>query len=120
MELLNCPFCGGPAIVHGTDMVVCRDTVDCGAQIDLEPLGKSDITEAKRQWNTRAPDQRIAELEAECERLRVGHERYETARLMNPQQWANAWKINVSTGKPFDEIIDHLKPFYRPAKESER
>ena len=45
----------------------------------------------------------------EIERLRIGHDRYETARLMNPQQWAEACKLNVSTGKPFDEIIDDLK-----------
>lgn len=64
---------------------------------------------------------RIAELERELaaarkeiERLRIGHERYETARLMHPNSWADAWKVNASTGKPLDEIIDDLRPFVRP------
>jgi hypothetical protein len=51
---------------------------------------------------------------AELERLRIGYERYETARLMSPRQWADAYQLNISTGKKFDEIIDELKPFLRP------
>ena len=54
---------------------------------------------------------RVSVMEDEIERLRAGHDRYETARRMNPQQWADAWKLNLSTGKPFDEIIDNLRPF---------
>ena len=50
----------------------------------------------------------------EIERLRLGYERYETARLMNPQMWADAWRLNISTGKAFDAIIDDLRPFIRP------
>jgi hypothetical protein len=50
---------------------------------------------------------------AEIERLAVWHERYETARRMNPRQWADAWQLNISTGKPFDEILDDLRPFLR-------
>lgn len=42
-------------------------------------------------------------------RLRKGNERYETARKMNPQQWADAWMLNIMTGKPFDEIIDDMR-----------
>ena len=34
--------------------------------------------------------------------------RYETARRMNPRQWIDIWKLSVITGKPFDEIIDHI------------
>lgn len=51
---------------------------------------------------------------AEIERLRTGHQRYETARRMNPRQWADAWKLNTTTGKPFDEIIDDMRPFMVP------
>ena len=43
--------------------------------------------------------------------LRLAAQRYETARRMSPRQWADAWKLNISTGKPFDEIIDHMRPF---------
>ena len=49
--------------------------------------------------------------EEELAELRLAADRYETARRMNPKQWADAWKLNTTTGKPFDEIIDDLKPF---------
>jgi hypothetical protein len=52
--------------------------------------------------------------ECEFERLHKGHERYETARRMSPQQWAAAWKTTLSTGKPFDDIIDALTPVMQP------
>lgn len=55
---------------------------------------------------------RIAYLERRVAELEIGHNRYEVARRMNPRQWADAWQLNVSTGKPFDEIIDDLRPFY--------
>lgn len=42
----------------------------------------------------------------EIKRLRSCCQRYETARRMNPQQWAEAWQLNITTGKPLDEIID--------------
>lgn len=38
-------------------------------------------------------------------------ERYRTARCMPPHQWSAAWELNVATGKPFDEIIDNMRPF---------
>lgn len=50
------------------------------------------------------------------ERLRIGCERYDTARRMNPRLWEYAWKLNVQTGKPFDEIIDNLRPFMMGVK----
>lgn len=49
----------------------------------------------------------------EIESLARGNDRYETARLLNPRAWQEAWQLNVSSGKPFDEIIDELKPFLR-------
>jgi hypothetical protein len=50
----------------------------------------------------------------ELERLGIGNDRYETARLLSPRAWQEAWQLNVSTGKRFDEIIDELKSFVRP------
>lgn len=50
----------------------------------------------------------------ELAELRLAAERYETARRMNPRQWADAWKLNTTTGKPFDEIIDNMRPFMVP------
>ena len=52
----------------------------------------------------------------DIERLRIGHARYEAARRMNPRQWADAWHLNLTTGKPFDEIIDDLMPFLKGKK----
>ena len=46
--------------------------------------------------------------------LRRAAQRYETARRMNPIQWAAAWEVNMKTGKPFDEIIDNMRPFMCP------
>ena len=60
-----------------------------------------------------AGHQRAVEQLAE---LRRAAERYETARRMSPYQWAAAWEINVATGKPFDEIIDNMRPFMFPPK----
>ena len=58
------------------------------------------------QPNREVDKQALAELCVEYDILKVGHDRYEIARRMNPRQWADAWKLNLSTGKPFDEIID--------------
>lgn len=46
--------------------------------------------------------------------LRADAERYETVRLMSTRQWADARTLNSQTGKPFDEIIDDMRPFLRP------
>jgi hypothetical protein len=40
--------------------------------------------------------------------LRLSQKRYEAARHMNPRQWDEAWGLNTTTGKPFDEIIDNF------------
>lgn len=47
--------------------------------------------------------------EALVKSLRRGYERYETARRMTPNQWADAWARSISTGQPFDEIIDDMR-----------
>lgn len=49
-----------------------------------------------------------SETPADVARLQVGHDRYETARRLNPRQWAEAWEQNIRTGRPFDEIIDGI------------
>jgi len=56
----------------------------------------------------------LARLRAECDRLRIGHDRYEVARKLNVKQWRDALQLNMLTGKPFDQIIDELRPFYFP------
>ena len=54
----------------------------------------------------------LALCNKQIDHLKIGHDRYETARLMNPRMWSVAWEINVNTGKPFDEIIDNMRPFF--------
>ena len=60
-------------------------------------------------------DARIAELERKLAFARVGSDRYQIARRMNPRQWAAAWQVNVKLGKPFDQIIDEMRPFVMDA-----
>lgn len=57
-------------------------------------------------------EQRIEQLECELNDLRDKADLYEVVRRMNPKQFSDAWKLNTSWGKPFDEIIRDLKPFY--------
>ena len=64
------------------------------------------------QPNREIDKQVLAEFCAEFDEMKVGHERYETARRMTPRQWDDVWKLNIETGKPLDEIIDNLRPFY--------
>ena len=42
----------------------------------------------------------------ELERIIIGNERYEKVRRLTPRDFYQAWKLNISTGKPFDDIID--------------
>ena len=72
------------------------------------------ITRLKREAQ-REPNEPIwRDAIAEVEKLRIGHQRYETARRMSPLAWQSAWQLNTATGKPFDEIIDDLRPFVAP------
>jgi hypothetical protein len=50
----------------------------------------------------------IEALRADAERWRIGHDRYETVRLLSVPQFQDAYVLNRRTGKPFDEIIDDL------------
>lgn len=53
----------------------------------------------------------------ELAELRLAAGRYEIARRMNPRMWNQAWATNVTTNKPFDEIIDDLRPLVMPKQE---
>jgi hypothetical protein len=52
------------------------------------------------------------ECAAEIARLSVGHRRYEVVRRMNVQAFKDAYNLCIKTGKPFDQIIDELAPFF--------
>lgn len=68
-ELRPCPFCGGAASVitdheTATAYVMCETCDACGGRRETP-------ANAIAAWNTRAPDPRIAELEAEVARLKL-------------------------------------------------
>jgi hypothetical protein len=65
-------------------------------------------------WNDHIIETVRLKAADELERLAIGNDRYETARLLSPMDWQDAWESSVSTGKRFDKIIDELKPFVRP------
>ena len=50
----------------------------------------------------------IEQLRAENERLKVGNDRYEILRTLNPRQFADLYAKNLETGTPFDELVDGL------------
>ena len=47
----------------------------------------------------------------DAERYRVGHDRYERVRRMTPRRFRELCAENIVTGKPFDQLVDELKPF---------
>jgi hypothetical protein len=54
----------------------------------------------------------LGSLMLEVERLRAGHDRYEVVRRMNVDAFRDAYVLNRRTGKPFDEIVADLGPFF--------
>jgi len=40
--------------------------------------------------------------------LKIGHDRYETVRLLNPRQFAEIYDKNIKTGIPFDTLVDQM------------
>lgn len=76
-ELRECPFCGGDAAIvgYGPYRCVCRK---CGASTASQYVVT--MEQAITVWNTRAADARIAELEAEVERLQA-------AAQVKPLEW---------------------------------
>lgn len=97
----NCGLPNAMCCEHGHQRGKCPE---CDAAADI-----ADLTVALE-----AAESEARVLRCEVEWLRVGHDRYETARRMNPQQWLNAWEMSIRTGKPFDEIIDNLRSFIEP------
>jgi len=69
---------------------------------------------AELEQSVTVRDAEIARLETDLEVARIGARRYETARRMDPRMWADACKLHLFTSKPFDEIIDQLRPFMFP------
>lgn len=54
-------------------------------------------------------------LKAQAEEYRVGRDRYETLRLLNPHAFTELYALHLRGTKPFDQMVDELKPLVRPA-----
>lgn len=52
-----------------------------------------------------------AEAVKDAPRHKVGHDRYEKVRRMTPLRFQELWNANIMNGKPFDQLVDELKPF---------
>jgi hypothetical protein len=55
--------------------------------------------------------EQLARAWIDRERMRIGHDRYEIVRRMHVPMFKDAVQLSIRTGKPFDQIIDELKPF---------
>ncbi len=51
----------------------------------------------------------IHRLEAEVERLKVSHERYEKLRKLNVQQFQGLYLANINGAGRFDDLVDALE-----------
>lgn len=70
-ELKRCPFCGGDANAQPQTQHLPGCYFDALAQLKAAPRGDlSMVPEVLLAWNRRHDDKRVAELEAENERLR--------------------------------------------------
>ena len=73
-------------------------------------------------WVAGANDRQVEKSKYQKELLsRIGKgertiDRYELIRRLSPRDFSDIYQLNISTGKPFDEIIDNLLPFVRGAK----
>ena len=57
-------------------------------------------------------EETLERLQKELAEAKIGADRYEVVRKLNPSKFHDVWTININTGKSFDDIIDDLKPFY--------
>lgn len=80
--------------------------INAGCGIGGSPPGPRRIYAAMLAAAPQPERDHITKEDAQLYRLIVGHQRYETARRMNPRAWSEAWQLSITTGKPFDEIID--------------
>lgn len=80
--------------------------------LEIAACADARITELETAITVR--DTEIARLSADLELARIGARRYETARRMAPNAWRDAWRLSLLSLKPFDQIIDELRPFMFP------
>ena len=91
--------------------------LSCHAELiaeQRESIARADARIAELERSVTIRDTEIARLETDLEIARIGARRYEVARRMNVPQWKAAFDFNLRGLKPFDRIIDELRPFYFP------
>lgn len=59
-KLKPCPFCGKPAKLFAPNMVICTDTVSCGAEVNSGDSGDMTQEYTVSAWNTRAAPEWIS------------------------------------------------------------
>ena len=59
----------------------------------------------------RQRDEFVNQLE-QFEKNKKDAARYETIRKLSVKQFSELYKFNIRTGKPFDQLIDELTPFF--------
>lgn len=89
-------------------------------QAQVAQIRIQSVTEADLRYIAACSPHAIRSLLSRLEEAGRGSDRYETVRRMNPQAFLDAYILNQRTGKPFDEVIDDLKPFVRPAAMKEQ
>ena len=95
--------------IHVNDDV-CAYTMRSHA---AEIAARADARIAELEQSVTVRDTEIARLETDLELARIGARRYEVARRMNVRQLIDARTMHMH-GKPFDEIMDELRPFMFP------
>lgn len=96
-------------------IVHCKDEQASHIRREYGDLrAKAADVQGERDANAILTDE-VARLEAEVAALKLGNQRYETIRRLNPQAFLDAYVLNRRTGKAFDEIVDDLRPFVFPA-----
>jgi hypothetical protein len=82
----------------------------CAASIDGDFVRFSETSlswpECDSEYIALANPAAILALIGEVERLTISHARYEKMRKMNVPQFADLFRANISSGVPFDELLD--------------
>jgi len=79
------------------------------ANEDLDKMNKKleeDLDRALKAWTEAVAERTEALLERE--EYKVGYNRYEKLRQLSPAQFAELYKKNLTSGTPFDTLVDKL------------
>ena len=50
----------------------------------------------------------VSSITSELTKHELGYERYEKLRKLNPRQFQELWETNLTTGQPFDGLVDKI------------